>query len=87
MGEISTQATKNYLSGLVIGGEIVEGLAFVAETFDASERENLPIVVCGDAALRERYAMALGCFGLTARELDASEVVRGLSVLLSAIVR
>ena len=66
-GELPSEALADYLSGLLIGCELLEGLRSDPRT---------PILL-GEAALVERYARALECLGHEARELPADQVVAG----------
>jgi 2-dehydro-3-deoxygalactonokinase len=71
---LSAEALADYLSGVLVGHELVSGLAR-----SRAERESgAPLVLIGDAALRLRYARALQSFGVAAsRQLD-NTAPRGL---------
>ena len=52
-GRLQPEALAEYLSGLLIGSELVSGLA------DVHERESMPLVLIGEPTLCHRYADAL----------------------------
>lgn len=73
-GGKSASWAHGYLSGLVIGNEIV----------DLRDADGLPdaVVLIGTTALMERYKLALAHFGVEAREMDgAACVLRGLELI------
>ena len=73
-------ALADYLSGLLIGNELVSALAATRPTHGRAA----PLVVLGDAALARRYARALELFGApAAAELDDT-APRGLWELARA---
>ncbi|MDR3412991.1 MAG: 2-dehydro-3-deoxygalactonokinase [Formivibrio sp.] len=54
---LSRSALADYLSGLLIGHELVSGLAQTAEI------SNVPLILIGDTALCQRYALSLNFLG------------------------
>jgi 2-dehydro-3-deoxygalactonokinase len=58
-GRLPRNALADYLSGLLIGHELVSAVAAMRTTHQAGA----PLVLLGDAALCRRYARALGVFG------------------------
>jgi 2-dehydro-3-deoxygalactonokinase len=58
-GRLPRNALAEYLSGLLVGNEIVSALAASRATHDAGA----PLILLGDAALCQRYARALEVFG------------------------
>jgi 2-dehydro-3-deoxygalactonokinase len=58
-GRLPRNALADYLSGLLVGHELVSALAASRTTHEASA----PLVLLGDAALCRRYALALKAFG------------------------
>jgi 2-dehydro-3-deoxygalactonokinase len=56
-GQLGPAAQSEYLSGLLIGHEL-HALS-QAQAFDLQH----PVVLCGEAALCQRYAMALEIYG------------------------
>jgi len=67
-----------FLSGLVIGNEIVD----LHEVDDANDEQADPVVIVGTPDLRERYKHALARFGVPSLELDgATCVLRGLELI------
>ncbi|WP_119154094.1 2-dehydro-3-deoxygalactonokinase [Caldimonas tepidiphila] len=61
-GRLPAAALADYLSGLLIGHELVSALA---QRGGRDDGEVLPLVLVGDAALSRRYAEALAAFGRT----------------------
>jgi 2-dehydro-3-deoxygalactonokinase len=58
-GRLPRNALADYLSGLLVGNELVSALAASRATRDVG----VPLVLLGDAALCQRYARALEVFG------------------------
>jgi 2-dehydro-3-deoxygalactonokinase len=73
-GRLPRNALADYLSGLLIGHEIVSALAASRATREAGA----PIVLLGDAALCRRYARALKNFGASADTRLDDTAPRGL---------
>jgi 2-dehydro-3-deoxygalactonokinase len=61
-GQLAHDALADYLSGLLIGHELVDGLAASAATREAGA----PLVLVGDAALCRRYVEGLALFDVRA---------------------
>jgi 2-dehydro-3-deoxygalactonokinase len=79
-GRLPRNALADYLSGLLVGHELVSALAVSRATREAGA----PLVLLGDAALCRRYARAFEFFGAPARaELDDT-APRGLWELARA---
>ncbi|HET8697178.1 MAG TPA: 2-dehydro-3-deoxygalactonokinase, partial [Gammaproteobacteria bacterium] len=77
---LPAQALADYLSGVLVGHELVSGLAH-----SRSDREaGAPLVLIGDAALRSRYAHALQRFGAAASSQLDNTAPRGLFELARA---
>jgi 2-dehydro-3-deoxygalactonokinase len=71
---LPADALKDYLSGLLIGNELVSGLALVRDTLDS----DTPLVLIGEDALCDRYVSALAVLGVRpAAKLD-NTAPRGL---------
>jgi 2-dehydro-3-deoxygalactonokinase len=71
---ISASGLADYLSGLLIGEEVRAGLAWRP----ASGLENSPLVLVGESALCERYALALDCYSQHAQAVLANTAPQGL---------
>jgi 2-dehydro-3-deoxygalactonokinase len=71
-GRLPPAALADYLSGLLIGSELVSGLAGV------QEREPLPLVMIGESALCKRYADALGYLGQPVAAVLGNTAASGL---------
>jgi 2-dehydro-3-deoxygalactonokinase len=73
-GRLPGNALADYLSGLLVGHELLSGLAASRTARDAGA----PLVLIGDAALCRRYARALRTFDIAVHaELD-NTAPRGL---------
>ena len=71
---LPAEALKDYLSGLLIGNELVSGLALVRDTLAS----DTPLVLIGEDALCDRYVSALAVLGVRpAAKLD-NTAPRGL---------
>ena len=68
------EALTHYLSGLLIGHELVSGLATVRTDLPAGT----PLLLIGAPALCERYAQALASFGITPAAQLGNTAPRGL---------
>lgn len=68
------QLLKNYLSGLLIGHELVSGLAKSV----ASQATPRPLLLIGEPSLCQRYAQAFIALGLAAPEVLGNPAPRGL---------
>jgi 2-dehydro-3-deoxygalactonokinase len=64
-GRLPVTALADYLSGLLIGHELVSATAWLAEQNAACA----PIVLIGESVLLARYRTALAAFGLAVRDL------------------
>ena len=73
-GRLPRNALADYLSGLLVGHELVSALAASRTARD----EGAPLVLLGDAALCRRYARALEAFGAPARVQLDDTAPRGL---------
>ena len=73
-GRLPRNALADYLSGLLVGHELVSALAASRATREAGA----PLVLLGDAALCRRYARALEAFGAAADEQLDDTAPRGL---------
>jgi 2-dehydro-3-deoxygalactonokinase len=65
---------KDYLSGLLIGGELVSGLAHMRDTIAA----DTPLLLIGDGALCRRYVRALETIGTVPAAQLENTAPRGL---------
>lgn len=74
MGDIPSAGLPDYLSGLLIGYEIVAGMAWRA----AHHLDTAPIAVIGDDALCARYLTALQLLGATGVRQFSNTAPRGL---------
>jgi 2-dehydro-3-deoxygalactonokinase len=73
-GRLPRNALADYLSGLLLGNELVSALAASQTTRDAGA----PLVLLGDAALCRRYARALKFFGAAVHATLDDTAPRGL---------
>jgi 2-dehydro-3-deoxygalactonokinase len=73
-GRLPKNALADYLSGLLVGHELVSGLAQSRTARDAGA----PLVLIGDAALCRRYARALETFDTAVHAVLESTAPRGL---------
>lgn len=73
-------ALADYLSGLLVGHELVSGLAASRTAREAGA----PLVLVGDAALCRRYARALGTFDTAVHAEQQNAAPRGLWELARA---
>lgn len=71
-GRLPPTALADYLSGLLIGSELVSGLAGVRE------REPMPLVMIGEPALCKRYADALRYLGQPVAAMLGNTAAPGL---------
>lgn len=69
--QLAPHALADYLSGLLIGHEVVSGLAQRAD-------RGVPLLLVGDAALSARYARALAHFGQPATAETGNTAPQGL---------
>jgi 2-dehydro-3-deoxygalactonokinase len=79
-GRLPRGALADYLSGLLVGHELVSALARSQKTRDAGA----PLVLLGDAALCRRYARALKFFGAAVQATLDDTAPRGLWELARA---
>jgi len=77
--QLPASALASYLSGLLIGSELIEALACLPQPPDAQE-----ITVIGDSALAERYRGAIEAAGFQARTGDGDAGARGLLLIARA---
>lgn len=75
-GQLAADEQPDYLSGVVIGHELV-GLEAVLARRDVSLRESVPQLI-GNDALCERYSLALAQFGCTRAQTVRHATERGL---------
>jgi len=73
-GRLPRNALAEYLSGLLLGNELVSALAASRVT----REDGAPLVLLGDAALCRRYARALEVFGAAADAQLDDTAARGL---------
>ncbi len=73
-GRLAPEALGDYLSGLLIGHELVAGLAASA----AARADGAPLVLIGEAALCRRYVEALAVFDARAEAVLDNTAPRGL---------
>ncbi|HEY1461569.1 MAG TPA: 2-dehydro-3-deoxygalactonokinase [Casimicrobiaceae bacterium] len=73
-GALAQSAAADYLSGLLLGAEIVAARRWIAQHAAA----DAPVTLVGDAALCERYAVALRLANLDARIGATTASARGL---------
>jgi 2-dehydro-3-deoxygalactonokinase len=64
-GRLPVTTLADYLSGLLIGHELISATAWLAEQNAAKA----PLVLIGESTLLTRYRAALAAFGLAARDL------------------
>jgi 2-dehydro-3-deoxygalactonokinase len=79
-GRVPRNALADYLSGLLVGHELVSALA----ASRATREPGAPLVLLGDAALCRRYARALTVFGVDAHARLEDTAARGLWELARA---
>jgi 2-dehydro-3-deoxygalactonokinase len=79
-GRLPRNALADYLSGLLVGNELVSALAASRATHEAAA----PLVLLGDAALCRRYARALETFGVAVNAQLGDTAPRGLWELARA---
>jgi 2-dehydro-3-deoxygalactonokinase len=77
-GEIAACATRDYLSGLLVGDEIRAGLAFTQDEGD------VPVALVGEAELSRRYATAFSILGLPEPRMIGNTAAEGLCRLARA---
>lgn len=81
-GDIAPEGLADYLSGLLIGDELAAGLADGAADDQADgptgSHNQAPVTLIGEAALCERYRLALQAFGRQAQVQTASLAAQGL---------
>jgi len=68
------EALKDYLSGLLIGHELVSGSARMREALDG----DTPLLLVGEGALCRRYGQALGILGIKPAAQIGNTAPRGL---------
>jgi 2-dehydro-3-deoxygalactonokinase len=71
---LPAEALEDYLSGLLIGHELVSALARLKAALDSEA----PLLLIGDAKLCERYIAALSAFGVKPAEPIGNTAPRGL---------
>jgi 2-dehydro-3-deoxygalactonokinase len=76
-GQLPATAQADYLSGLLIGHEIAS-LARLYPPASSSSGAPMPLVLCGEADLCRRYAIALQAYGFNAPTVAAQATVSGL---------
>lgn len=76
-GELPATAQADYLSGLLIGHEIAS-LARLYPPASLSSGAPMPLVLCGEADLCRRYAIALQAYGFNAPTVASQATVGGL---------
>ncbi len=79
-GRLPRNALADYLSGLLVGNELVSALAVSRKAREAGA----PLVLLGDAALCRRYARALAVFGAPVNARLDDTAPRGLWELARA---
>jgi 2-dehydro-3-deoxygalactonokinase len=57
-GELEEKAVRSYLSGLLIGAEILSGVESCFNAFEARQNDQISLHIIGDGALQERYLKA-----------------------------
>jgi 2-dehydro-3-deoxygalactonokinase len=77
---LPVEALKDYLSGLLIGSELVSGLALMRDTLAS----DTPLVLIGEDALCERYVRALDVLGVRVSARLENTAPRGLFQLAFA---
>ncbi len=77
-GEIAAAGLHSYLSGLLIGDELADGLQRIG-----SDRTASPLLI-GEPALVELYRRAFARLGVAARAGDAAAALRGLRRIAKA---
>ena len=76
-GALPATAQADYLSGLLIGHEMVS-LARIYPPAPPAGGSPMPLVLCGEADLCRRYAIALQTYGFTPPALATQATVSGL---------
>ena len=76
-GALPATAQADYLSGLLIGHEMVS-LARIYPPAPPAGGSPMPLVLCGEADLCRRYAIALQAFGLAAPTIATQATATGL---------
>ena len=71
-GRLAPPALADYLSGLLIGHELVSGLAGIQESAE------IPLIMIGEPALCRRYTRSLAYFGRTASAVLGNTAPVGL---------
>jgi 2-dehydro-3-deoxygalactonokinase len=71
---LPAEALQDYLSGLLIGHELVSALSRLAAALDS----DAPLLLIGDAALCAHYTSALSAFGVKPAEPIGNTAPRGL---------
>jgi 2-dehydro-3-deoxygalactonokinase len=71
--ELTPTAQADFLSGVLIGSEVVGGRGLFAE-----DQSNIALI--GEAALIERYRIALNCAGLGSRVIESKTPVAALGL-------
>lgn len=79
-GRLPAAALADYLSGLLIGSELVSGLASVHD-----QNEPMPLVMIGEPALCQRYADALCMLGQPVTAVLGNTAAAGLWKFASAV--
>jgi 2-dehydro-3-deoxygalactonokinase len=82
-GELPATAQADYLSGLLIGHEIAS-LARLYPPASLSSGAPMPLVLCGEADLCRRYAIALQAYGFNTPTVAAQATEVGLWHLAQA---
>ncbi|WP_051687392.1 2-dehydro-3-deoxygalactonokinase [Microbulbifer sp. HZ11] len=78
LAELSNQSASDYVSGLLIGSEIAEG---IRDTCPAAQ----PIGITGTPVLAGLYKSALAHLGYSARTVDAQAALRGAICQISSL--
>lgn len=81
-GRLPPAALADYLSGLLIGNELLSAMAWLAR----EEGPDTPLVLIGEAGLLARYQTALAAFGSGARSMP-NTAAAGLRHLLRLVAR
>ncbi|RLJ37042.1 2-dehydro-3-deoxygalactonokinase [Acidovorax sp. 106] len=76
-GDLPATAQADYLSGLLIGHEMVS-LARLYPPAPHTSGSPMPLVLCGESDLCRRYAIALQVYGFAAPTVAAQATVSGL---------
>ncbi|MBK1842860.1 2-dehydro-3-deoxygalactonokinase [Azospirillum sp. YIM B02556] len=75
---MAPELLKDYLSGLLIGHELVSGLAHGEIDPDAGRTDGCPLLLIGDGALCRRYVQGLGLLGVEPTARLENTAPRGL---------